>query len=100
MERGLKGMIKRVSMWRLKDPSEAEHMKGALLSMQGNVPSLCAIEVGVNTSTHHSALDVVFIGSFEDASALAEFDKDRFHKSVGRLVGALKEERVVVEYEV
>jgi len=87
-------------MWRLKNLSEAQRMKDALLSMQGKVPSLSSIEVGVNTSNHSSALDVVFIGSFENTSALAEFDSDEFHRSIGQLVGSLKEERVVVEYKV
>ncbi len=93
-------MIKRISMWRLKDKIEVERMKEALLSMEGQVSSLLSIEVGVNLSSHNSAFDIVFIGTFANADSLAEFENDRFHLSVAKLVGSLKDERVVVEYEV
>ena len=93
-------MIKRVSMWRLKDKAEVARMKEALLSMKGQVPSLLSIEVGVNTSTHKSALDVVFIGTFSNAAALMEFETDSYHLTIGELVGKLTKERDVVEYEV
>lgn len=87
-------------MWRLKDQAEAIRMKEALLSMKGQVPSLLSIEVGINTSTHKSAFDIVFMGTFANSNALSEFETDKFHLSVGELVGKLRKERVVVEFEV
>lgn len=92
-------MIKRISMWRLNDKSEAPIMKKLLLSMEGKVSSLYSIEVGVNTSPHKSAFDIVFIGTFSNSEALREFENDSFHKYIGEAVGKLKIERVVVEYE-
>ncbi len=92
-------MIRRISMWRLKNESDAEEMKEALLSMKGNVSSLSDIEVGVNMSSHKSAFDIVFIGTFADKDALLEFEEDEFHISVGGLVSKLRDGRVVVEYE-
>jgi len=92
-------VIRRVLMWRLKNGSDAEEMKEALLSMKGNVSSLLDIEVGVNISSHKSAYDIVFIGTFADKGALLEFESDEFHKSVGGLVSKLRADRVVVEYE-
>ena len=92
-------MIKRISMWRLKNGSDAEEMKEALLSMKGNVSSLLDIEVGVNISSHKSAYDIVFIGTFADKDALLEFESDQLHVSVGSIVSKLRDERVVVEYE-
>jgi len=74
-------------------------MRDLLLSMKGQVSSLQAIEVGVNTSAHKSAFDIIFIGTFANTEALVEFEKDSFHKSIGEVVGRLKQERVVVEYE-
>lgn len=92
-------MIRRISMWRLKNRIYAEEMRDALLSMRGKVKSLSDIEVGVNISSHNSAYDIVFIGTFADKAALLEFESDEFHKSVGSLVSELRDNRIVVEYE-
>jgi len=92
-------VIRRISMWQLKNGDDAEEMKEALLSMKDNVSSLSDIEVGVNISTHKSAYDFVFVGTFADKEALLEFELDEFHASVGRLVSTLRDSRVVVEYE-
>ena len=92
-------MIRRISMWRLKNKSDAEEMKEALLSMKGNVHSLSDIEVGVNISPHKSAYDIVFIGTFADKESLLKFESDEFHLSIGGLVSKLRDDRVVVEYE-
>tara|TARA_B110001450_G_scaffold158322_1_gene147647 strand:+ start:568 stop:849 length:282 start_codon:yes stop_codon:yes gene_type:complete len=92
-------MIKRVSVWRLKNKEDAETMKDALLSMKDKVPSLVDIEVGINISSHSSAFDIVFIGSFVNSEALKAFESDKFHESIGGLVNRLKEQRVVVDYE-
>ncbi|MBV1920580.1 MAG: Dabb family protein [Pseudomonadales bacterium] len=92
-------MIRRISMWQLKNGGDAEEMKEALLSMKGNVSSLSDIEVGINVSTHKSAYDIVFVGTFADKEALLEFESDEFHRSVGCLVSTLRGGRVVIEYE-
>ncbi|OUS26997.1 hypothetical protein A9Q99_17475 [Gammaproteobacteria bacterium 45_16_T64] len=86
-------------MWRLHDKKDAEEMKTVLLTMKGNVPSLTDIEVGINISKHNAAYDIVFMGSFKNADALAEFETDEFHKSIGKFVNKVRESRVVVEYE-
>ncbi len=93
-------MIKRISMWKLKDRHTADQMKAALLSMKGNVPSLMDIEVGLNFSVSKSAYDIVFTGLFKDKDALEEFENDPFHKAVGQIVDGLKESRKVVDFEV
>jgi len=85
-------------MWKLNDKSDAEEMKRALLSMKGQVACLLEIEVGINVSTHQSAYDVVFIGSFADDQALLEFESDEFHKGVGNTISKLRDHRVVIEY--
>ena len=91
-------MIKRISMWKLKDKALASAMKDKLLSMSGNVSSLQDIEVGINESTHSSAFDIVFIGTFKGKAELEAFEKDDFHKQVGEFVNDVRVERKVVEF--
>jgi len=93
-------MIKRIAMWKLKNPEESKKMKAALLSLKDNVSSLESIEVGINSSNSSSAFDIVFIGHFRNRQDLELFENDIFHKNVGELVAKIQERRVVVEYEI
>lgn len=93
-------MIRRISMWKLSCAEDASRMREVLLSMKGKISSLLDIEVGVNISEHQSAFDVVFIGTFENEDALRAFEIDPVHKSVGKFVDELRENRVVVEYRI
>lgn len=93
-------MIKRISMWKLNDKTQAVEMKSRLLSMASKVPSLNSIEVGINESAHHASYDIVFIGTFLNKQALSEFENDDYHKQVGEYVASLRSDRKVVEYTV
>ena len=92
-------MLKRISMWKLTDITLADEMKAGLLSMRGKVAGLVDIEVGVNSAEHHSAYDIVFIGTFSDRDALCQFENDEYHKQVGEFVSKVKLDRKVVEFE-
>lgn len=92
-------MIKRISMWKLRDASQADEMKQKLLSMRNRVGALYDIEVGVNLSTHASAYDIVFVGTFLNQDAVREFEVDEYHKEVGEFVSSLRVDRKVVEFE-
>ena len=75
-------MIRRVSMWKLKNTNKAEEMKTIPLSMKGKVLSLFDIEVEINISSHQKAYDILFLGTFKNNAALIEFDTDNFHQDV------------------
>lgn len=70
------------------------------MGMKGKIPSLLDIEVGVNTSSHEAAYDIVFIGSFASREDIAEFEQDQQHHEVGVLVNMFRKHRIVVEYEI
>lgn len=92
-------MIKRISMWKLKDINQANEMKERLMSMRDRVGGLHDIEVGINVPPHASAYDIVFIGTFLDGDAVLEFEHDVYHKEVGEFVSSVKVDRKVVEFE-
>ena len=92
-------MIKRISMWKLKDVSHLAEMKAKLLSMRDRVDSLHEIEVGINETSHPSAYDIVFVGTFLDKSAVKSFELDEYHKEIGNFVSTVKIDRKVVEFE-
>jgi len=95
-------MIKRVSLFKLKQPnsSDLQTAKNALRSMAGSVPSLSDIEVGVNFSESDEAYDLVLAMTFKDVTSLRQFEQDPFHLSVKKTMIELKENRVVVDYKI
>ena len=86
-------------MWKLSDITLAERMRDELLSMRGKAAGLNDIEVGINETEHHSAYDIVFIGTFSDRAALCQFENDEYNKQVGEFVSKAKLDRKVVEFE-
>lgn len=72
-------MIKHIVMMRLKDVSVTEkheqlqHIKSILEALFGVVPSLKAMEVGLNFSDRDTAFDLVLVSLFEDKEGLSEY---------------------------
>lgn len=98
-------MLRRIVMWRLKAQDaeqkalDAGTIKRALESMRGKIPGLLNVQVGVNGSAGADAADVVMIVDFEDVQSLALYESHPVHEQVKPIVGPLRSERRVVEYE-
>jgi len=98
-------MLRRVVMWRLRaqDPDQkaldANTIKRALESMRGKIPGLLNLQVGIDNSGGADAADVVMIADYQDRNALEIYDKHPVHEQVKPIVGPLREERRVVEFD-
>lgn len=77
-------MIKHVVCFRLKDRSEASCQKAAdvLRSMEGNVPMLRGIEVGIDFLHAARSFDVILSVLLDDETALDAYQNDPYHVSV------------------
>lgn len=96
-------MIKRISMWKLKPEcgeTELATMRRMLESLPAKINAIESVEVGINVSTSESSFDIVFSATFQNASALKEFESHPFHREVGKYVDSLKARRYVVDYVV
>ncbi len=99
-------MIRRVVLWRLKAQSEeqkhqdAARIKQALESMRNKIPGMISITVGINTCQSADASDVVMQVDFSNQEALDAYETHPEHEKVKPIVGPLREERRVVEYEI
>ena len=98
-------MIKHVVMWKLKESAlgaskneNALRMKRELESLSTVIPSIQAIEVGVNVTPSSAAFDVVLIATFEDEKGLNEYLSHPRHEEVGAFVAEVRLERIVVDY--
>lgn len=96
-------MIKHIVCFKLKDNSEENCLKAkeVLLSMQGNVPQLRGIEVGVDFLRSERSYDIILQVLLDDVKALDDYQNDPYHCSVVKPhMHAVREASVAVDYTV
>lgn len=94
-------MIKHIVCFKLKNnsPEECEKAKEVLLSMQGNVPQLRGIEVGIDFLHSERSYDLILQVLLDDESALESYQNDPYHCSVVKNhMHAVRESSVAVDY--
>ena len=94
-------MMKHVVMWSFKEGVSLEdqlEMKRQLESLQGVVPSLVRIEIGLDVSKTDAAMDMVLCTEFEDESGLKAYATHPEHLKVVEFVKTLVCKRAVVDY--
>ena len=98
-------MIRHIVMWKMKGPSaeekraQAEQARAALLGMMGQVPGLMQIEVGIGATSSEQECDVVLTTTHDSWQALATYQTHPAHEPVKQLIGGIRAERRVVDYE-
>ena len=94
-------MIKHVICFKLKQGESAEKAKEVLMSMEGNVPMLRGIEVGIDALHSPRSYDVILNVLLDDMDALTAYQKDAYHCDVVKThMHAVVETSVAVDYEV
>lgn len=99
-------MIQHVVMWKMRGPSveekreQAERVRAALVALQGKIPGMSELRVGLSASGGSEEVsDVVLITTHEDWRALEEYQKHPDHQAVAKIIGELRVERRVVDFE-
>ena len=94
-------MITHVVMWRVKDPSQENllQIKETLLSMQGKIPEMLSIKVGININSSEAAFDLVLINTFADRQALQIYQDHQEHVNVKSYLKNKTSDRAVVDFE-
>ncbi len=95
-------MFKHIVMWRFKPEVKQEdqlEMKRQLEGLMDVVPSLQAIEVGLNVAKGDAAYDVVLTTVFEDKVGFQAYATDPLHLEVVDFVRKLVCDRAVVDYK-
>ncbi len=96
-------MIKHIVCFKLKDNSveECEKAKKVLLSMQGNVPELRGITVGIDFLHSERSYDLILEVLLDDEAALESYQNNSYHCSVVKKhMHAVRESSVAVDYVV
>ena len=94
-------------MWKLKHQAEnadkaanANLVKQNLEALNGLIPGMIKLEVGIDFSQTDASYDVVLYSEFDSREALAAYHHHPLHLAVAPFIGAVREQRVLVDYEI
>lgn len=96
-------MIKHIVCFKLTDnsPENCRKAKEVLLSMQGNVPMLRGIEVGVDFLHSARSYDIILQVTLDDAAALEAYQNDPYHCDVVKKhMNAVCAASVAIDYDI
>ena len=95
-------MIKHVICVKLKDSSDESKAKARdmLLSMEGRVPSVKGISVGVDFLCSPRSYDIILLVDLESREALDEYQCDSYHVDVvKKYINDAAENIIAVDYD-
>lgn len=94
-------MVRHIVCYKLKDPTDEvkQKTKEIFLSMQGRVPEVKSVAVGIDELHRERSFDIVLDVTFESFEAMAAYQNDPYHVSVVKKhVHSVKETAVSVDY--
>jgi len=99
-------MVRHVVMWKVREsgepgagPVNALRVKRALESLNGRIPGLKRLEVGVGRSSQPESSEIVLFSEFESMEALEGYREHPAHTAVLPIVRSVCSERRGVDYE-
>jgi hypothetical protein len=98
-------MIHHVVMWRLRGEAKAslttitERLQAIIEAMRAVIPGLLRLELATNRSSAPDAADLLLYSEFESWHALQGYDAHPLHEELRGVIGPLRIERRVVDYE-
>jgi quinol monooxygenase YgiN len=93
-------MIRHIVMWKLKSAEDGPRFKALLDSCAQLVPGIQQFEVGIRREGLEASCDVVLVSLFDDQAALDAYQTHPQHKAISAQVGAMREQRHVMDYEI
>lgn len=100
-------MLKHIVMWKLKDHAEgtgkmenARKMKAMLEGCARIVPGIEKFEVALAQTGLEATYDVVLYSEFADKAALDAYQEHPDHVALKPFIGAVREARQCMDYEV
>jgi hypothetical protein len=82
-----------------RNPENAQKLRDALLSMQGKIPQIKQMEVGINVLESARAYDVALIQRFDSLETMQEYQTHPVHLAVLPTIRGLAGTTASVDYE-
>ena len=99
-------MIKHIVLFKLRDDVESSvkatrlpDIREQFLALQGVIPSLRSIEVGLNVNPKEK-FDLALVSTFDNMEGLAAYATDPRHVAVAKQVGEMLDVRACTDYEI
>lgn len=94
-------MITHIVFFKLKDRSEEniQRTREVLASMEGKIPQLRSLEVGVDVVRSERSYDLALVAKFDSMEDLQIYNDHPVHQEVIRYIAEVKDVSVAVDYE-
>ncbi len=95
-------MVKHIVIWKLPEENKKENalfLKEKLEALNGQIPGMIKLELGVDFSKMDISGDIVLYSEFETKEALDAYQVNPLHKEAAKYVRELAVERRIVDYE-
>ena len=99
-------MIKHIVMWKLKDyahgnakAANAKLIKDKLESLNGKIPGMVKLEVGIDFSGTAESSDLLLCSEFRSREALDAYQSHPDHKAIMPFIKEARSARMMVDYE-
>ncbi|TFV98683.1 Dabb family protein [Oxalobacteraceae bacterium OM1] len=100
-------MLKHIVMWKLKDHAEgadkatnARKMKAMLDGCRKLVPGIRTFETVIAQPGLEATYDVILYSEFDDKAALDAYQEHPEHVAMKPFIGAIREARQCMDYEI
>jgi len=96
-------MVKHIVFWKIKEDLDLdgviEELKIRVEDMNGKIPGLINVELGVDFNKSEFTFDVALYAELESKPALKVYQDHPVHKLVKEFIAAVTHDRAVVDYE-
>ncbi|ABO49878.1 Stress responsive alpha-beta barrel domain protein [Desulforamulus reducens MI-1] len=92
-------MITHIVFFKFKDSDSIPIVKEKLMALEGKVPQLRHLEVGVDVIRSERSFDLALVAKFENMDDLNAYQVHPEHQEVVKYIGTVKESIVAVDYE-
>lgn len=93
-------MLTHIVFFKLKNnsPDEVEQLKDRLMALEGKIPELLHIEVGIDVLRSERSYDLALVTKFESMEAMQSYQVHPEHQKVIEYVNTVKEATIAVDY--
>ena len=92
-------MITHVVLLKLKDPSNIQKTREVLMGMDGKIPQIRDLEVGVDVVRSQRSYDLVLITRFDSMEDLQAYQVHPVHVEVLNHITSVRESVVAVDFQ-
>lgn len=94
-------MLTHIVLFKLRNTAAVvlEEVKARMLQMQGNIPGLLSLEVGLDVLHSERSYDIALIAKFDSMQDMLAYQVHPLHMEVAAYMTAIRESSVAVDYQ-